>query len=186
MNHWDEFCKLNKTQLDYLNVSLDPNKFMPERRSEIGKKWISSPKNSLILHGKTGRGKTYFLHCLMKGIIQRFGISSSRFFKSKVLDDRLLLSSKEHGNANFLLEQLKEIPFLFVDDFGIERDGQRAEREYYDFIDDRVANRKPIIISTNLTDEDILKNYGDRIHSRLKTCIGIEFSGEDLRGDLMN
>ena len=178
---WEQFCECNKTPKHLQEASLEPGQFMPDDRVITGCKWLDKPRKSLILSGETGRGKTYFMYCLMKGIIQRYGIHNARFFKSKQLDDRLLSDLRQYGDANYMLETVKDIPFLFLDDFGLERSGERAEREYYDIIDDRVEHRKPTIISTNLSDSDILKTFGDRIHSRLKTFVGIPFEGEDIR-----
>ena len=180
---WEEFCRLNNTPTDLRSATLDVNELMPEHRSRVGKRWLENPRKSLLLYGGTGTGKTYFMHALMRALIERLGLAVARFFKSKKLDDSLLAASLERpGGADDLMGQVKEIPFLFLDDFGMERSGERAEREYYDLIDERVSWKRPMIISTNLTDEKIKSEYGERIHSRLKVCMGIHFDGDDLRG----
>ena len=181
MNNWERFCKNNHIADSLRDANLLVNNFMPKERSDNGRGWIENPDKSLILFGAAGLGKTYFIHALMKEIIMKYGIPTVRHFKSKNLDDRLLSDIREFGSAEYLLKQLKEVPFLFIDDLGVERSGERAEREFFDWLDERDAHRKITVISSNLSDEDILKTYGDRIHSRLSSFFEIEFKGEDIR-----
>jgi len=181
---WEKFCDLNNVSRNLRECNLDSRELIPQEKRVLAKKWIENPKKGLMLTGMTGRGKTYFMHCLMRGLLERRDLHALRFFKSKKLDDRLLSDFKQYGSTDYLLQTLKDVPFLFLDDFGIEREGGRPEREYYDLIDERVEHQRPMIISTNLSDANILKTFGDRIHSRLKTCIGIHFDGPDIRETL--
>lgn len=181
MTAWEKFCELNKAPPRLAAATLQESRFMPKERVEAGKRWLAKPTKSLILSGDVGRGKTYFMWALMRGLIDRMGLLAARFFRSKNIDDRLLKELREVGSAEFFLQTLKEVPFLFLDDFGVERSGERSEREYFELIDERVEWDKPMIISTNLNDEEILNCYGSRIHSRLKVCVGIDFQGPDLR-----
>ena len=181
MTAWNEFCRLNNAPPRLANATLEVNQFMPQERADAGQRWLANPRKSLILSGDVGRGKTYFMWALMRGLISKMGILAARFFRSKNIDDRLLKEVREYGSAQHFLQTLKEIPFLFLDDFGVERSGERSEREYFEIIDDRVAWERPMIISTNMNDEEILACYGSRIHSRLKVCVGIDFEGPDLR-----
>lgn len=180
---WEQFCELNRVPPRLKNANLEVNEMMPASRAQLGEKWIIKPKRSLILTGDYGRGKTYFMFAILKGIIRRFGLAIARFFRSKNLDDRIMDDLRTYGAASHFLGQLKEIPVLFIDDFGVERSSERAERDYFEILDERVAWERPTVISTNLSDEEVRDCFGGRIHSRLKESLWIEFEGKDLRGD---
>jgi len=182
MNRWEEFCRLNKVPPRYQKAQLRVNKFMSEERYEVGKKWSENPINSLLLSGNTGLGKTYLMYALAREMFKHLELGGIRWFKSKSLDDQIIENLKMYGSASYLIQQMQEIPFLFLDDFGIERPTERAERDYYEIIDERVAWERPTIISTNLSDSQIKGIYGARILSRLKEFLWIYFEGEDIRG----
>jgi len=184
MTAWDQFCQANQVPPALAKASLEANDMMPTDRAALGEKWIQTPKRSLILAGDYGRGKTYFMFALLKGVIEKFGIGVARFFRSKNIDDRIMEETRQYGAANYFLTTLKEIPLLFIDDFGVERSTERAERDYFELIDERVAWNRPTVVSTNLEDIEIKNYFGGRIHSRLKQSLRIDFEGKDLRGEL--
>jgi len=182
MDQWTEFCVINRIPPQYQEASLDSPTMAPPR-VVAGGEWIQAPA-SLLITGNVGRGKTYFMHALMKRLISLYGRGCLRFFKSKTLDDRLLECINDFGSTQWMMESLREIPYLFIDDFGVDRSTERLERDYYDLIDDRGSWERPTVISTNLQDAEIEAKYGARITSRLRRFKGIAFGGEDLRKDL--
>ena len=158
----------------------DPETILPEQLKQFGRKWVNNPCN-LVLYGQAGRGKTWFMHCLMHDLFfQRKWI---RFFKSKTLDDLIIENMKTYGSAQFLIQkQICDCEFLFLDDIGMERSTDRLERDFFEIIDTRLCTLLPTIISTNLDADKIEESYGSRINSRLKEYQWIKFSGDDLRG----
>jgi len=179
---WSEFCK---------NFGLDPRMHpadlskiitMPKEGIESALKWVKNPKASLFLHGEPGRGKTYFMHALMKKLIETYSCVEIRWHRMKELDDKILDAIKEKSSSSYLLKCLCEVDFLFLDDFGIERPTERCERDIYEIIDKRNGWFLPTVISSNLDREGIERFYGQRILSRLKEFSWIRFNGTDLRG----
>ena len=102
-----------------------------------------------------------------------------RFINALILDEKVEEEAKRFGTAHHFVDNLCDNRFLFIDDFGIEKSRDRAERNYYHLLDKRLNNKQPTIISTNLKEEEILAVYGTRIESRLKMCRKIVFTGED-------
>lgn len=137
----------------------------------------------LMLYGEPGTGKTYFMLCLIREILETQGYKRDyfRFISAMDLDDRITYDFKTFGSAKYFIEQLIDEHFLFIDDFGIEKSKDQAERNYYQVLDNRLGNQKTTLISTNLKEEEVLNIYGARIHSRLKQCITLHFKGEDYR-----
>ncbi len=149
---------------------------------ELAKRFLNIPF-SLILQGDAGRGKTYFLLTLVKELLDVKGFPRRilRFIKAMDLQDRVEAEIKEKGNADYFLQGLKEVKYLFIDDFGVERTVEKAERNYYELLDARIGNCLPTVISTNLTDDEVLNNYGTRIYSRLHEFSRFTYEGPDLR-----
>jgi DNA replication protein DnaC len=169
----------------YLNVNHErliiKNDSKGRSFSEKAEVWLKNPF-SLILEGLPGRGKTYFLFSLIRGLLAKEPLYKIRFFRSKDLDDKILDEFKLYGSSKTILKSVSEVEFLFIDDFGIERGTEKSERDYYEIIDKRIANELVTVISTNLDKNELTNMYGSRIASRLKECVGLKFEGNDLRG----
>lgn len=175
---WQHFCTLYEVPKRYTIASVST--LLETRSQEVALRWIKKPI-SLLLQGPPGRGKTHFMHALIRGILETNDISAIRFIRSKQLDDRLLKEFREYGTSQDIIKTISDVQFLFLDDFGMERSTERTERDYYDIFDQRVANDRVTVISTNLTEQQILDFYGGRIESRLRESALLEFKGCDLR-----
>jgi len=84
--------------------------------------------------------------------------------------------------AQDLFRQVTRADVVLIDDAGQESAGRRSEA-----INDLIAvlyeKRRQVIITTNLTDEEIVLRYGGSITSRLnaKGNVRLKMDGEDLR-----
>lgn len=184
MDDWKLFCSnLDITGRNSIACFENAHKIDPILVSK-GLAWLLNPVKSLLILGDYGTGKTYFMYCLVRGLLNRYPLSDIYFNKSKNIDDKLADAFREFGSCSYLLERLSTIKFLFIDDFGVEKASEKTEREYYEFIDRRTSNERPTIITSNLQFDEIKSNIGGRIHSRLKVCNFIEFKGTDIRSRL--
>ena len=78
-----------------------------------------------------------------------------------------------------------QLPLLIIDDFGMERGTEYGLEQVYNVIDSRYRSRKPLIVTTNLTLEE-LQHPEDTAHARiydrlLEMCFPLCFTGENLR-----
>lgn len=178
--HWQQFKELNKVKSRFADVDINSPLLHADKREEA-MKFFCNP-HSWVLSGPAGRGKTYFSYCLVRGILNRCGVANLLWYKSKALDDHILEEIKKFGCASYFIHRLYEIPILFIDDFGVDRDTERAQRDYYEIIDNRWEDEKPTVITTNLNPKEIEHLYGSRIFSRLKDYKWSLFQGQDLRG----
>ena len=181
---WNMLCNSGVIPREYHNVMIDDLSIHVDDQLEDfsvkARKWFDNP-SSLLLLGKAGRGKTYFMYVLIRGAVTWFGLDACKFIKSKDLDDSILKALSDYGSSAYTISQLIEPQFLFIDDLGVERATDRAQRDYYDIIDKRFADHKITVISTNLKLNEIRETYGERISSRLQLSSPIFFDGLDLR-----
>lgn len=184
---WEEFCRLNSAEIapryrkahkDEISISDDERGTF---RSKI-EKLILKPR-SVVLSGKAGRGKTYFLFAYLRALFEarRVFLGDVRFYRSVTLDSKFVEEFEKRKTVEHFIKDLAEVKFLFIDDFGLNRDSSKAERDYYDLIDRRISFERITVFSSNLDEKGIKNIFGERISSRLKECAIIEFNGPDLR-----
>lgn len=151
----------------------------PEVKSALTA-WIDqhkTGKESVMLYGKPGVGKTHALYALLtKGNIKH------KFFNSAQLIDDIRASFNDRYMQN-PVHVLKGFDgYLFIDDFGSERLTDFVQDTFYTIINDRYINRLPTIISTNYDLGEIADRLGERVASRLaEMCFIINVTGDDRR-----
>ena len=121
----------------------------------------------------------YFAACIANALVeQHISVRMTNF--STILNDLFSETDK-----NKYLERLNDHNLLIIDDLGIERDTEYALEQVYNIIDTRYKSGKPLIITTNLTLEE-LKNPIDVAHKRiydrvLGMCVPVMFNGSNFR-----
>lgn len=176
---WEEFCHLNRVEKKYIDLQIYRNSYEEYVMSQI-KGWMSSP-SSCVIYGDVGRGKTWLMYWMCRMVCGNRNLEHLRYFKTTQLDDRLLEMTKTYSTARDFIKTIADVEFLFIDDLGLERDSDRFKKDFYDIINDRTANEKKTIITTNLDHNGILEMYDARILSRLKDSKWIELKGHDRR-----
>ena len=89
------------------------------------------------------------------------------------------------SGRNEVVDRLCRYPLLIIDDFGMERGTEYALEQIYNIVDSRYRSRKPLIVTTNLTLDEI-RHPQDTAHARiydrlLEMCIPISCIGVSLR-----
>ena len=138
---------------------------------------------SLLFMGKTGLGKTHLSTAIAASVIERgydvvyetaqnliSTFSNERFHSYGNVD-------KSGGSSRYF-----DCDLLIIDDFGTEETNQFSVACFYNLINTRSNNARPIIINTNLVREEIKNRYTDRIASRLGGEFTVfPFTGSDIR-----
>ena len=141
-------------------------------------------KKNILLSGQTGVGKSFITECLASSMIKR---NFSVCFVSSFDMNNMMLAYHTTFNEdkNSHLVPLLKSDFLFIDDLGTEPLINNVTINYlFLVLSERERFGKPVIVSTNLSPENILDRYGERIYSRLMNKIsGVCFhlEGDDLR-----
>ena len=144
-------------------------------------KWsdFASKNAGLVLWGDVGTGKTFFAACIANALVeQNVSVKMTNF--STILNDLFAESDK-----NKYLDRLNKHSLLIIDDLGIERGTEYALEQVYNVIDTLYKSGKPLIVTTNLT-LDELKFPTDIPHKRiydrvLGMCVPVMFNGMNFR-----
>ena len=79
---------------------------------------------------------------------------------------RRIFQSVLAGETIASIARLCSFPLLILDDFGMERSTEYGLEQIYNVVDSRYRSRKPLIVTTNLTLEE-LQHPEDTAHSRI-------------------
>ena len=63
--------------------------------------------------------------------------------------------NRSFSGRNEVVDKLCRYPLLIIDDFGMERGTEYALEQIYSIVDSRYRSRKPLIVTTNLTLDEI-------------------------------
>lgn len=138
---------------------------------------------NLLLTGTGGLGKTFLLNCIFERVTSR-GFSAVRITAFKMLE---AMRQQYLGNDDKFdgFITLIDAPLLLIDDLGTEQMMRNITVEYlFTLLNERIVNRRPTVIATNLTPTQIKERYGERVASRMldkNVCRTVLFKGKDLR-----
>lgn len=153
-------------------------------------------KNSIVLQGNRGSGKTYIACAVINDFNRKYPVSQLRL--NQIIKERNNSYSKSefsavnspckfiteaelyslyYDNYNYCkvdgpLDEFKKAPkLLVIDDVGSTcYEKNRVRTMYLNIIDYRYSQRLPILLTTNLTKNDFSDYLGDRVFDRLKAC----------------
>ncbi len=124
--------------------------------------------STLVLAGKTGTGKGHLaaaicMHVMRAGYEAFFSTS-----REILLMLRASWSDKDASSELEVLRKLIDVDLLVIDDIGVQY-GTDAERDQlFSVIDGRYREQKPMILTTNLSANQLLALIGERSFSRLR------------------
>lgn len=156
--------------LDYYAKNPNFHEIMRRNRDfliDYAKNFDEKSAPSILMMGGTGLGKTHLSSAVAREVISR---GKDVFYTGAIdlFEQFELQRFKSYSNEpNELIERYFECDLLIIDDLGTEMINQFSVSTLYNLINDRLSRKKPVIISTNLTKDDIRKKYTDRITSRL-------------------
>lgn len=142
---------------------------------------FDSDYRNLLFYGTVGTGKSFLSDCVAKELIDqgKFVIyfSAIRLFEN--------ISSKMYTKelSDQLLDALYHSDLLIIDDLGTEYATEFTKSHLFNIVNERMCNRKAVIISTNFTTlDEIRSHYSDRIFSRVfQHYEMLKLTGTDIR-----
>ena len=134
----------------------------------------------IMFYGNVGTGKTYAAAMIANSLLEDY------YSVRMVTLPRLVNEINENwDDRNEKIDALCELDLLIIDDIGAERESDYMNEQVLQVIDARYLSGKPLIVTTNLGDEDFT-SVGSmaraRIFSRLREmCAPVAVTGADRR-----
>ena len=140
-------------------------------------------QKNLLFTGSTGLGKTFLANCIAAEVIKQ-GKSviyqTAPILLDKMTDYKFKFNKTEDEKDEY--DKIFEVDLLIIDDLGTEAMNSAKFSEQFNILNTRLLKNKKILISTNLTPQEIKREYEERIFSRFVGDFMIcRFVGEDIR-----
>lgn len=131
----------------------------------------------ILFTGGVGTGKTFYAGCIANALIDR-GVLA--VFTSL---SRIIRTPFDEYDA--VLRMIERAELVVFDDLGAERDTSFAWERAFDAVDARIKAKKPIVVTTNFTPDEMARAEDvreRRIFDRiLGSCIIIPVTGQSIR-----
>lgn len=140
-------------------------------------------QKNLLFVGNTGLGKTFLANCIANEVIKKY--HTVVYQTAPMLMDMVVDYKFSYNKDTFSKEQydrIFDVDLLIIDDLGTETMINNKFTELFNIINTRLLNNKKVIISTNLTLNELYREYDERVMSRLiGNFVICKFIGEDIR-----
>ena len=145
-----------------------------------------SPSEGLFLSSPVGVGKTHALYAFARYFILK-GVDVIFYrYEDLLCDIRASYTSDSVVDEMKLLNRLKNVRKLFIDDLGttsgINVETDFSLRTLFNILDHRINYCLPTFLSSNKTIEELGQSFDKRIFSRIAgSCQVLNLSGKDKR-----
>ena len=176
-------------RLDYYPDRIDPMygaspRTIMERNFQTCKRYalyFSQNAGNLLFVGGTGLGKTFLSACIARTVADR-GFSVAYETAAHLFGNLEKARFNPTEDSRREAEKYTSCDLLILDDLGTEMPGQFVTAALYSLLNDRLLAGKPMVVSTNLTVEEMNRRYSPQIASRLHGGFTrLTFVGEDIR-----
>lgn len=158
-----------------------------ERIKELSYKFShnldENDQKSLLFIGNTGLGKTFLANCIAKEAIncgKTVVYQTAPILMDKIISYKFSYNKSEVEKEQY--EKIFDVDLLIIDDLGTETMTNNKFTELFNIINTRLLKNKKILISTNLTLNELYEQYDERVISRLIGNFTIcKFIGDDIR-----
>ena len=153
-------------------------------------KWEDVKANNygLLFYGIPGNGKTYLSCCIANALQEK--MVSAVIVGAGALLDRFKDNYGRFGDNSDIqiIQSLTNADLLIIDDLGAERKTEWSVDKLYSIIDKRYRDKKPTVISTNLSLDELREHLSTdgvyRTYDRIiEMTTPIEFKGKSRRKD---
>ena len=144
---------------------------------------FNSDYHNLFFYGTVGTGKSFLSGCVAKELMDKG--HSVIYFSSSGLFEKLSQLSFDYNSKESkadLYEDLYSCDLLIIDDLGTELTNNFSSSQFFSCLNERILRKKSIIISTNLSLQELRDRYSDRIFSRITSNFKLcKITGPDIR-----
>jgi len=123
-------------------------------------------KNGFYFYGPPGSGKTLLSCIFLQELMLKYSRRGKFVDLSRQFFQRLRSSydagDESYGKTGRILDELIEVPYLVIDDFGTQRNTEWESEMLYNLIDSRYEQEKITIITSNLSLKEYIGGNGGR------------------------
>ena len=142
--------------------------------------------DGICIYGRPGNGKSHLAAALVNRVIER-GYTAV-FIEAPDLFSRIKATygAEGDGSEDKILRSLATCDLLVLDDAGAEKPTAWVQEKFYQIINSRYRNRKPLVVTTNTPDMAGLEEIvGFRAYDRvLEMCTPMRNTGESYRRNI--
>gem|GEM_PF-6047492 len=155
---------------------------------KLAKQVVADGKTNLYLHGTFGSGKTMLAsliakECMIAGKHVEIGTVA------KLLGELKETFDNPNRNTEDVLKRFRNCKVLILDDVGAERATDWKMEQLFELINDRYANHKQLVITSNFSPEELHEEMkkvnrvkAGQLMSRIKSICEFGYTGEtDVR-----
>lgn len=140
--------------------------------------------DNILFYGDTGVGKTFLSNCIAKALLDN---ANSVLYMSAIDLFDCLSSQNDSDNSSgveipSMEDQIFTCDLLIIDDLGTELVNSYTNSRLFHCLNNRLQNNLSTIISTNLTLQELMNTYSERIFSRISSSFTLlKLYGDDIR-----
>jgi DNA replication protein DnaC len=144
--------------------------------------YVRDPDHSLFIYGKYGTGKTHLAVAITRELLLQGRKVMFTSVPRLLFEIRKAFQEETRDTEALCVEKYSSVEFLVLDDFGVEKTTAWARQTLDYIIYERDNNQRPMVITSNLSLDEIAEKIDGRISSRL-AGMGriIHFNGPDYR-----
>jgi len=160
---------------------------------------VKADNSGLLLYGVPGCGKTYLASAIANELNKR-GLTSMAISVARIL--RIIQDSYGYDGPTHeptvgeteILDAVRNVDLLILDDLGVENRTSWSYDKLYHIIDTRYSAGKPLIVTTNLSLDELrdnlvivdrksgLRDSSGRIYDRIvEMCVTFKVNGKSWR-----
>jgi DNA replication protein DnaC len=138
----------------------------------------------LWLMGDVGTGKTTLAMLVSKAAVEA-GRTVAIYSLPRLLSRIRRTYDADAGEQSYqeFFDRLTEVDLLHIDDLGAEKRSEWVLEQLYSIVNERYETQRSVVVTTNLTQEELEEQIGRRTVSRLIEICGeaLPLFGDDMR-----
>lgn len=137
----------------------------------------SCPYNPLVIHGKSGLGKTHLMYAVINRLLERDPNQKVVYIKGEEFTVKLVEAIKNNSTDQFR-EKYRGADILLMDDIQFIAGKSSTQEEFFHTFNALYESQKQIIVTCDRPIEDI-KNMEERIRTRLEWGLSADITAPD-------
>jgi len=176
----------------YSSKNMTPGRVSERKRAELVRQAcqtfvaeVLEKRNprGLFIFGEVGLGKTFLLSAICNSLVEA-GVPTLYAVFSDLIGEikRSFGTENKAISESTLMDAARTAEVLILDDLGAEQITDFVTNRLFDIVNYRRIHQKPLVLSSNLSIEELGSLYGSRISSRIsEMCTPLTIYGQDIR-----